>query len=133
MTPDAIRHRLREVHAERLRLADEYAVLTDALHTQGARPMRRRPSEPARCGTDSGYYRHRYLGEPACDACKTGHADHERLAAARRRLARENVEKPCGQRDSGETRAYNKGGPEGAQTPESPALTAPLNATEQRG
>ena len=33
---------------------------------------------PARCGTDSGYYRHlRVHHEPACDACKAAHADTE--------------------------------------------------------
>lgn len=33
------------------------------------------PTRPAKCGTDSGYYRHvRTLKEPACDACLTAHA-----------------------------------------------------------
>lgn len=29
----------------------------------------------ATCGTDSGYCRHRRLGEPTCDACRAAHSD----------------------------------------------------------
>jgi hypothetical protein len=34
---------------------------------------------PARCGTDSGYYRHRRHGEPACTACLAAHATTGRV------------------------------------------------------
>lgn len=33
---------------------------------------------PARCGTDSGYLRHKRHKEPPCPACKTAHADAQR-------------------------------------------------------
>ena len=31
------------------------------------------PRQPAACGTDSGYYRHRRTGTPICDPCKHAH------------------------------------------------------------
>lgn len=40
----------------------------------------------ARCGTDSGYKRHRRLGEPTCEACRAAHSravqDSKRRVAA---------------------------------------------------
>jgi hypothetical protein len=34
------------------------------------------------CGTDAGYYRHRYLREKACAGCKRAHAAANRQAAS---------------------------------------------------
>lgn len=40
----------------------------------------------AKCGTDSGYYRHRRtLGEDACTACKAAHREAENDRVRRRR------------------------------------------------
>jgi hypothetical protein len=40
----------------------------------------------ARCGTDSGYYRHRNQGDlPACGKCRDAHAAAERARVAGRR------------------------------------------------
>ena len=49
-------------------------------------PHVRRNNRPARCGTDSGYFRHlrTTLTEP-CDACRQAHADAENARTARRR------------------------------------------------
>jgi hypothetical protein len=30
------------------------------------------------CGTEAGYKRHKRAAQPACDACKTGHASYVR-------------------------------------------------------
>lgn len=35
------------------------------------------------CGTDGGYYSHRYRGQPTCEACKAAHAEAVRRAAKR--------------------------------------------------
>lgn len=43
-------------------------------------------TRPAVCGTDSGYYKHRRLGEQACGACTAAHTD-----ANTRRVARQKV------------------------------------------
>lgn len=88
MSPDAIRERLSQIHRERLILADEYTVLSEALHHQGERGGRRSRYTPAQCGTESGYQRHRYVREQACDACRLAHNHHERISAARRRVER---------------------------------------------
>lgn len=36
---------------------------------------RRRQNRVARCGTNSGYFRHRRLGEDVCGPCITAHSD----------------------------------------------------------
>ncbi len=41
-------------------------------------PDTRGQKPPAKCGTTSGYRRHRRLGEPACDACRAAHARYYR-------------------------------------------------------
>ena len=67
----------------------------------GGRPSRttpRRPyieppapatAEPAACGTNNGYHRHRRLDEPACDDCKAAHADAARDQPAYRQARRQ--------------------------------------------
>lgn len=40
----------------------------------GRNQQHQRRQAAARCGTDAGYHRHRYIGEPACDACLEAHA-----------------------------------------------------------
>jgi hypothetical protein len=40
--------------------------------------------EPAPCGTERGYWRHRREGTPRCQPCKTAHTDAERLRIMRR-------------------------------------------------
>lgn len=52
-------------------------------------PQRRRRSryDIPPCGTETGYQRHRYLGEK-CDECREAHAAHNRLKErAKRRSA----------------------------------------------
>lgn len=44
----------------------------------------RRRANGAKCGTDSGYYRHRRHGAPTCAACKAAHAAATRDRATRR-------------------------------------------------
>lgn len=69
--------------AELLKLRDRLdAELVRLMPTNPA--VRRSRKVPPRCGTESGYQRHRYLGE-TCDDCKRAHADHERAAAIIRR------------------------------------------------
>lgn len=56
--------------------------------------LRNDPLRPARalqatCGTESGYYRHRAVAEPACEACTTAHANRARARDARRRAVTE--------------------------------------------
>lgn len=51
---------------------------------------------PARCGTDSGYQRHKRHKEPPCPACKTAHAAarYSRRAKRSKKVAWGN-EGPC--------------------------------------
>lgn len=67
----------------------ELLVLTDEIENIGSTPAARRRSryDVPECGTESGYHRHRRLGE-SCEECKQAHRDHERVAAARRKLRR---------------------------------------------
>lgn len=48
------------------------------------RKMRRGLRELAKCGTDAGYRRHRYRGEPQCAECYKAHAAHNREKAFKR-------------------------------------------------
>jgi hypothetical protein len=49
----------------------------------GQVPLRKRSKRNAPpCGTESGYQRHRYYGEPRCDACKTAHRIYNRARYA---------------------------------------------------
>jgi len=49
---------------------------------------------PARCGTDTGYQRHRRQHTRPCPACCEAHAAYQRLWRARSRRPR--VLEPCG-------------------------------------
>lgn len=51
--------------------------------------------EPARCGTDSGYDRHKRNGTRPCVACCDAHAAYQREWAARPRHAA-TPRRPCG-------------------------------------
>lgn len=45
----------------------------------GTEPGKRRsPNVEPACGTESAYQRHRYRGEPADDACRLAHNEHNR-------------------------------------------------------
>jgi hypothetical protein len=45
------------------------------------------PRRVAGCGTDSGYKRHRYLGEDACPQCKHAHSAYVQTGKARRKAS----------------------------------------------
>lgn len=87
-----IRHRIEQLQALRARIDTELLVLLDEVDnvdipgTQRRRPRHVIPE----CGTESGYQRHRRLKEK-CDECKAAHANHARIAAARRKLSRMGV------------------------------------------
>lgn len=51
-------------------------------HEEAKASKRRTRARRARCGTDSGYRRHRRLGEQPCDRCLEGHAYATRRNAA---------------------------------------------------
>lgn len=55
-----------------------WAGTTESQRKRSPQKPRRRPPV-ARCGTDSGYRRHRYLGEAICPACREAHAVAIRL------------------------------------------------------
>lgn len=44
--------------------------------TPDERDRSRRKRQPARCGTNGGYKRHRRLGEDACGPCLAAHSKH---------------------------------------------------------
>lgn len=46
----------------------------DCRHEEACASKRRARARQAKCGTDSGYRRHRRLGEKACGPCLEGHA-----------------------------------------------------------
>lgn len=74
-----------EVRRLEVAAADAKARLRRAKRVRGA---------VAKCGTDSGYYRHRRtLGEPACDDCKHAHSQAETLRIKRRQVRRENAKR----------------------------------------
>jgi hypothetical protein len=50
--------------------------------------VKRSRKNPPPCGTESGYQRHRYYGEPRCDPCKAAHRLHNRAKYAAK-VARE--------------------------------------------
>lgn len=75
---EAIEHHVRTLEREAISERERLEVTR-------AETAARSRSKQARCGTDSGYYRHiRRLREPACDACLTAHRTAE---SARRRRA----------------------------------------------
>jgi len=102
------RKRLRELLELKRRIDTEIADLHDKIEDRRERqriakllelkpPPRRSPKEPADCGTETGYQRHKYLarkfGEgvwplPAGDpcGCRAAHARHEARRAERRRI-----------------------------------------------
>lgn len=60
------------------------AGVVEALFTRHLTPSTARPRQRvARCGTASGYKRHRRRSEPACAACKRAHADEAAFYANR--------------------------------------------------
>lgn len=70
-----------ECFAEALRdpfSAGIWAGTTESQRNRSPQRPRRVP-QVARCGTDAGYRRHRYLGEPICVGCREAHAVATRL------------------------------------------------------
>lgn len=65
------------------------AGMTATARTREAR--RRGWNKRAQCGTDSGYFRHRRAGEPACDECLAAHAAAARAVKAARARASASV------------------------------------------
>lgn len=83
-----IKRRMEALTDLRKRVDDELLVLADeAMTAQIPGQTRRSKLVIPDCGTETGYQRHRTKGEN-CDECKAAHAAHERVKAARRRLAR---------------------------------------------
>jgi hypothetical protein len=76
VTPET-RKRLDELYA----LRDACQTEINKLNPRIPAPARIRATK-AKCGTDSGYYRHlRQLNEPACQACREAHAQATRIRA----------------------------------------------------
>ncbi len=73
--------------AELLKLRDRIDAELGRLMPHNA-PVRRSRKVLPQCGTESGYQRHRYLGE-TCDECRQAHASHERAASILRRARRD--------------------------------------------
>ena len=75
-----------ETDAERLAfLIEARTVLDQQIREVRARMSGKRSRRSSKiapeCGTESGYQRHRYVGEEADDACKIAHAEHNREAS----------------------------------------------------
>lgn len=64
-----------------------WAGTTESQRRRAPQPAPRR-AYVARCGTDSGYRRHRDQGTPPCQACKEAHAIAARVRAHRLAVAR---------------------------------------------
>lgn len=95
MSTRTLDERLVELHLLRDRIEDEIQAAEEAIARfeaverraieEGLRARPRRNRRVARCGTPSGYYRHRRtLNEPACDACRAAHRVAEALRVQRR-------------------------------------------------
>lgn len=83
-----IKRRMEALTDLRKRVDDELLVLADEAMTADIPGQTRRSRfVTPECGTETGYQRHRTRSE-TCEECKAAHAAHERVKAARRRLAR---------------------------------------------
>lgn len=84
-----IARRITELQNLRKRIDTELEVLADEVENVDVPTVHRKRSrnQIPPCGTESGYQRHRHIGEN-CEDCKAAHAAHERLKKARRQLAR---------------------------------------------
>lgn len=72
---------LRHRRGSRRKLCD------DCRHEESCASKRRARARLAKCGTDSGYRRHRRLGEPACGSCLEAHAYEARRTYTTRKDA----------------------------------------------
>lgn len=82
-----LKDRFEKLTALKAQVEAELLVLADDITNYGTPDNRRRRSrfEAPECGTESGYQAHRRKGE-TCESCKVAHREHERIAAARRKL-----------------------------------------------
>lgn len=99
-----LRKRQRDLKGLRSRIADELLTIEAELaRIDGSSRMRRsRHIRPA-CGTDEGYFWHRYHDrdnwplpkEDPC-GCRAAHRQYERIRTAERRLAKEREQRAAG-------------------------------------
>ena len=69
---------------------DEYRVIyEEEAESRGIRPKGKR--EPAACGTNAGFQRHRRDGEDPCAACRRANNNQQKETKAAQREARDTI------------------------------------------